>query len=373
MKISSASVSLVKWPFILPVEHSLARNTVTENLVVKLTDENGLSGYGEGIPRDYVTGETVPTALDGLKTSLLPLILDREIDQVQAFGFLKNNLQSEQIDRWPSAACAVESALLDLAGRISGLPFSKLIGHPSEKDLTYTAVIPVTEPEELEEILSLVHKLKVSEVKVKVGLEGDLELVTFLRRNLGPEIKLRIDANGAWSAETAVEKIKEMEPLVITSVEQPVAKNDIDGLAKVKSMVGPLVLADESACTPKEVSHLIETGAVDGFNLRLSKNGGPARTLEMLDMASKAGLVCQLGCQVGELGILSAAGRHFASTQPELIHLEGSLTRFFISQDIIGEDLTPGPFGKASPLTKPGLGITVRESTLADHHLFTLP
>ncbi len=373
MKISSASVSLVKWPFTLPVEHNLARNTVTENLVVKLTDENGLSGYGEGIPRDYVTGETVPTALDGLKTSLLPLILDREIDQVQAFGFLKNNLQSEQIDRWPSAACAVESALLDLAGRISGLPFSKLIGLPSEKDLTYTAVIPVTEPKELEEILSLVHKLKVSEVKVKVGLEGDLELVTFLRRNLGPEIKLRIDANGAWSAETAVEKIKEMEPLGITSVEQPVAKNDIDGLAKVKSMVGPLVLADESACTPKEVSHLIETGAVDGFNLRLSKNGGPARTLEMLDMASKAGLVCQLGCQVGELGILSAAGRHFASTQPELIHLEGSLTRFFISQDIIDEDLTPGPFGKASPLTKPGLGITVRESTLADYHLFTLP
>ncbi|MBW2624420.1 MAG: hypothetical protein JRD68_16040 [Deltaproteobacteria bacterium] len=373
MKISNASVSLVKWPFTLPVEHSLARNTATENLVVRLTDENGLSGYGEGIPRDYVTGETTPTALEGLKTSLLPLVLDRDFDPNQAFGFLKNNLPIEQIDCWPSAACAVELALLDLAGRIKGVPVSKLIGQPSERELVYTAVIPVTNPKNLEEILSHIHTLQVREIKAKVGLEGDLEFVSFLRETLGPEVKLRVDANGAWTAKTAVRKIKEMEELGITSVEQPVAKDDFEGLAQVKREVQALVFADESACTPEEARRLIEAEAVDGFNLRLSKNGGPARTLDIFYMAQKAGLVCQLGCQVGELGILSAAGRHFASTRPELIHLEGSLTRFFLPQDIIDENLSPRRFGETPLLTKPGLSVTVREPVIADSHLFTLP
>ena len=373
MKIINTSVSLIKWPFTLPVEHSLARNTATENLIVKLTDENGLTGYGEGIPRDYVTGETKSAALEGLKTSLLPLILDHEFDPDQAFGFLKNNLPSEQIDKCPSAACAVELALLDLAGQINGVPVSRLMGQPSEKELVYTAVIPVTNPKDLELILSYIHTLQVREIKAKVGLKGDLDFISFLREAVGPEVKLRVDANGAWTAKTAVRKIKEMEEFGITSVEQPVAKNDIQGLAQVKSEVEALVLADESACTPEEVRCLIKAEAVDGFNLRLSKNGGPARTLDVFNMAQKAGLVCQLGCQVGELGILSAAGRHFASTRPELIHLEGSLTRFFLAQDIIDENLSPGLFGKAPPLTKPGLSVTVRESAPAGCHLFTLP
>ena len=87
---------MVKWPFTLPVEHSLARNTATENLIVKLTDENGLSGYGEGIPRDYVTGETAPTALEGLKTSLLPLILNREIVSSEVFEKSRCSLSINQ-------------------------------------------------------------------------------------------------------------------------------------------------------------------------------------------------------------------------------------------------------------------------------------
>ena len=366
-------MSLVKWPFKFPIEHSLARNTATENLVVKLTDENGLSGYGEGVPRDYVTGETPHASLEGLKTTLLPLVLDHDFDPNQAFGFLKNNLPVELIDRWPSAVCAVELALLDLAGRVAGTPVSKLIGQPSEKKLNYTAVISVTKPEKLEEILSIIHTLQVREIKVKVGLEGDLKTVSFLRETLGPETKLRIDANGAWTVKTAVRKVKEMEEFGITSVEQPVAKNDVEGLAQVRREVEALVLADESACTPDEARRLIEAEAVDGFNLRLSKNGGPARTLDIFNLAQKAGLVCQLGCQVGELGILSAAGRHFASTHPELIHLEGSLATIFLEQDIIEENLLPGLFGKAPPLTKPGLSVTVRESALADCRLFTLP
>jgi len=215
--------------------------------------------------------------------------------------------------------------------------------------------------------------VEATEIKVKVGHEGDLDLVAKVRRTFDPKTDLRVDVNGVWSTEDAIKKILVLQELGISAVEQPVAKNNLKGLAEVTRKVKPLILADESLCTEADAQALIEARAVSGFNLRLSKCGGPARTLKLLNMARQAGLACQLGCQVGELGLLSAAGRHFAATQPDLIHLEGCLTRFFLTRDIIKEDLSPGSGAKAAPLTGSGLGVTVLDSALANSHLFSLP
>ncbi len=373
MKITSASVYLIKWPFTLPVEHSLARNVATENIIVKLSIEDGRSGYGEGVPRSYVTGEDTNRSLLGLKSTLLPLVLEQEIDPADSLNFLIENAPGEKIDQWPAAACAVEIALVDLAGQVLNQPLSAMLGPGLKEKLTYSAVVTINEPAELEKIISLIQAAQATEVKVKVGHEEDLNLLGTVRHAFGPEIDIRVDVNGVWSAEEAVEKIKSFQKFEISAVEQPVAKNDIEGLAEVTRRVKPVIIADESLCTLSDAQTLIRARAVGGFNLRLSKCGGLARTLKMLELAREAGLVCQLGCQVGELGLLSAAGRHFAATQPDLIHLEGSLTRFFLPRDIIEEDLTPGPGGIAAPLAGPGLGVTVFESALAESHIFTLP
>lgn len=354
------------------MSHSLASNTATANILVEVWDQQGRRGYGEGIPRVYVTGEDVSDSLQALRRRLAPLLLGREISPFQVLGWLESVAGSETVNSFPAAACALETALLDLIGQELSLPFSALLGPAPPQPVTYSAVVPLLDPAPLAAVLAQVRALGLTQVKVKVDGENALEPVAQVRRILGPGARLRVDANGSWRAEQAVETIRALTSHGVEAVEQPVPKEDLAGLALVNAKVEPLILADESLCTMDQARELIRLRAVGGFNLRLSKCGGPARTLKMLSMARRAGLVCQLGCQVGELGILSAAGRHFACIYPELVYLEGSLTRFFLPRDVISQDLTFESGGQAPPLNGPGLGVQVDVEVLRDSLEFSL-
>lgn len=359
----------------MPVSHNLAKNTATENIVVEIVDQGGERGYGEGIPRHYVTGESLRGSLDALRQVLAPPLLGRQIEPSDALGLVEGLSGEEAVDRTPAAACALETALLDLAGKSTGRPVSALISKRQPRPVVYSAVVPLLGQDLMQGVLAQISQMQLRQVKVKVGPQGGAGLVRQVRRSLGPEAVLRVDANGAWSADQAISAIKELEGLAVEAVEQPVAKDDIQGMALVNSQVEALLLADESLCTASQARGLIEAKAVGGFNLRLSKLGGAMRTMRVMDMASQAsqaGLVCQLGCQVGELGILSAMGRQFASVHEDLKYLEGSLTRFFVSQDLIAEDLSFGQGGAAPVLDGPGLGITVEPHKLEDSLLFSL-
>jgi len=356
----------------LAVSHSLASNTATANILVALQDQQGRLGYGEGVPRAYVTGEEVGESLRALEQEMAPRLLGREAAPELALGLVESVLGPELVERFPAAACALETALLDLAGQESGRPLSAWLGEAKPGPVTYSAVVPLLEPEPLARVLGQVKALGLQQVKIKVDQEFSVERVAQVRAALGAGARLRVDANGSWRAEQAVELIQAMAPYGLEAVEQPVPKEDLEGLAQVTAQVEPLVLADESLCTEAQARELIQRRAVGGFNLRLSKCGGPARVLRLLDMARQAGLACMLGCQVGELGVLSAAGRHFASIHPELLYLEGSLTRFFLPQDVIAQDLTFGPGGQAPPLSGPGLGVRVQEESLRATQIFSL-
>ncbi|MBF0530675.1 MAG: hypothetical protein HQK55_15700 [Deltaproteobacteria bacterium] len=371
MKIISSSVFLVRWPFSRPVQHSLACNEATQNLVVKLTSESGRSGFGEGIPRPYVTGETLDASIEALRRDYLPALMKQEFSPDRALGLMSDIFPESFLDRRPASACALETALWDLAGKIQDQPAVNSLG-PVRSVMTYSGVIPFDSLGKLSQVLTLIQSLGLKEIKFKVGGEHDLETAAMIRHSLGPEIRLRADANGAWEPEEAVRRIEALNAFNLEAVEQPVPKEQVSGLAYVKERVKPLILADESICTQTEAKTLIAHQAVDGFNLRLSKCGGPWRTLKLLDLARQAGLVCMLGCQVGELGLLSAAGRHFAATQPDLIYLEGCLTKLILDSDIITDNLLFSFGGQAFPLTGPGLGVTVDESRLVDSFLFRL-
>ena len=239
--------------------------------------------------------------------------------------------------------------------------------------MTYSAVVPLLPAPALPAILGQIKALGLKQVKVKVERQGGVELVAEVRAALGPGARLRVDANGAWSPGEAVSQINALAELGVEAVEQPVpAELGPGALAMVNAAVGPMLIADESLCTRADAEGLIAAQAVGCFNLRLSKCGGPARTLALLELAHEAGLQCMLGCQVGELGILSALGRHFGGMHPELVYQEGSLTRFFLDRDLIRQNLTFGPGGMAPPLIGPGLAVEVLPSALENSEQFTL-
>jgi len=123
-------------------------------------------------------------------------------------------------------------------------------------------------------------------------------------------------------------------------------------------------MADESICDMADAKKLAEIKACGMFNIRISKCGGLLNSLKIADFAASAGISYQLGCQVGETGVLSAAGRHFASRVDGIRYLEGSYAKFLLAEDIVAEDISFGYGGFADPVTGVGLGVNVNEKVL---------
>jgi muconate cycloisomerase len=123
-------------------------------------------------------------------------------------------------------------------------------------------------------------------------------------------------------------------------------------------------MLDESLCSSRDAEEAVSRGTCDLFNLRLSKCGGFIATLRLAQFARQYGIGYQLGCQVGETGILSAAGRHFASGVSGLRYIEGSYDRHLVEERLTMEDLTFGRGGWAPHLSGPGLGVQVDPQAL---------
>jgi L-alanine-DL-glutamate epimerase-like enolase superfamily enzyme len=197
------------------------------------------------------------------------------------------------------------------------------------------------------------------EVKIKVGksLEENLQLLEIARTILGDGVHLRIDANCAWSADEAIRQLEAMSKFELTGVEQPTAADDYDGMSHVTAAKLLPVVADESLCSQSDAEKLIEQKGCDIFNIRVSKCGGLINSLNTYNKAVKAGLDCQLGAQVGETAILSAAGRHIAARCESLKWLEGSYGKLLLEHDIAKPGMTIGYGGWARCPERPGLGV----------------
>ncbi len=380
MRIQELTAYHVRIPLRKAITHASHSRTDTDSLVVCCLLEDGTEGWGEGLPRAYVTGETIESAWQqlgeaGLAEPLggtyagLPEIVERlhqfrlpavPGDDRECFG--------------NSVRCAIELSVLDAACRSAGVPVSHV-----------TTLVPEAVPlrQSVDRVrysgvftaMSLwgqyVRALKLRifgfhQVKVKVGVPGvdDRPLLRRLRRLLGSSFDLRIDANEAWSCANLEERLRELTPFGITSVEQPVPHADVAGLAALRPRLGVPIMLDESLCSLVDARRAIEAGTCDLFNLRLSKCGGFLTSLLLAAEAHRAGLGYQLGCQVGETGILSAAGRHFATSVSGLQYLEGSFDRFLVRETLTRENLTFGLGGYAPALAGPGLGISVDRAAL---------
>ncbi len=213
----------------------------------------------------------------------------------------------------------------------------------------------------------LVYRLAgFSQVKLKVGIEGqdDVKRTKTIRKWLGRKMDLRIDANEAWSPADAAARIRELESFGITSVEQPVRHEDVACLADVRKQVKTPIMLDESLCGEVDAERAVQGGWCDLFNLRLSKCGGFIPSLRLAQLAKRHNLGYQFGCQVGETAILTAAGRHFATSVADLRYVEGSYDRHLVWESLAMEDLTFRRTGWSPALVGSGLGFALDPARL---------
>ncbi len=350
-----------------PIKHSLATHQGSDNLVLRVTTDAAVTGFGEGVPRTFVTGEVFEDSLTFLRLVLAPAILARDFPSPQALlEDLRRLFQQTQAQRHPAAFCALEMALLDAAGRTWDMPVSQLIGPKINTSLEYSAVIPLMNPDQMQQLFQLVKMNHMRFIKLKVGTDTDLETLRLAREALGEEVDIRVDANSAWTPAQAIDRLREMEAYRISAVEQPVAKTDFAGLQQVSAAVRIPVIADESLCNEDDARRLIDLKACRIFNLRRSKCGGLLAATRIRRMAEAAGISCQLGCHVGETSILSAAGRHFGLTVPHLVYVEGSFSPYLLVRDVVSQPVVFNGGGMAYELPGPGLGIEVLSEALDD-------
>jgi len=199
-----------------------------------------------------------------------------------------------------------------------------------------------------------------------VGLSesGDVELVRRIRFALGPRKDLRLDANGAWDLDHAASMIEALSRYHISVFEQPLPKAETARMPELRGRVKAPLMLDESLCTLEDARKAADEGWGDLFNIRLSKCGGLLPSLKIAQIAREKKLGFQIGCQVGETGILSAAGRHLATLLPDARYLEGSYDRFLLEMNLTTRPVGFGYGGRARPLTGPGLGVEVSETAL---------
>lgn len=377
MHVTELSALHVRIPLRRTIRHASHSRTNTDNVLIRCTLADGTLGWGEGVPREYVTGETIDSTIALLRRSLLPDQLhdcgdfDTAISMAERIR-LANVPGDDRGIRGNAARCGVELAVLDAFARHFFEPLSAVTPriapelHRSSSHVRYSGAITSSKGLKLRLLAWAYRMYGFRQIKVKVGIPGqnDIRRLQSIRRRIGPHIRLRIDANEAWSVAEAADRIRELEPFGIDSVEQPIAHNDLLALAQVSQAVKTPIMLDESICGMRDAERAVADKLCDRFNLRLSKCGGFIPTLRLAQFAQRNGIAFQLGCQVGETAILSAAGRHFAASVGELTALEGSFDRHLVREPLGDRDITFGRGGVAPALAGPGLGINIDPAAL---------
>jgi muconate cycloisomerase len=352
-KISGLEVFKVNIPFKVAFKHSLKSRQNSESIFVKASLDNGIVGFGESLPRSYVTGNTQGAVYTQLK-KFLPKLNNAELNGPDFIISLKG-IEAE-------ARCALEIALFDCLGKILSKPVRDILGESLNRSFASSAIISGGSILKTA-IITMYFKSKGYRFfKVKVGGDNDFSKVHLVRRLVG-DADIRIDANGAWTVPEALEAMGKLRRFNISCLEQPTPKGDFGAMQEVADFCHEPVMADESLCTVGDALRLAEIKGCDMFNIRLSKCGGINRCMEMIKIAQDHGMGYQIGCHVGESGILTAAATHLAAVSKRMAYFEGGYSRLLLKEDIVEEDLTPRG-GMGYTLNKPGLGVTVREDIL---------
>ncbi len=374
MKLTHASIFALRIPFVEAFSHSSSARLHSDAIVVRVTAEDGTVGYGEGLPRPYVTGETTESCIGHMVGHLWPAVSRVDFadlvpgpDPIQTLEPIEASLpvvESDGIIAWNAARAAFELAVVDVLARRQGLSMAEIL--PSKRSaVLYSGVISTGPIDSAVRLAERCVELGVPAIKIKIADDDAFERVAAVREVVGPAVSLRVDANGAYDVDGAIDILNQLAALSVECAEQPIPRGAPEELATVQAASPISVMADESLVTVEDGRALIAARACEYFNLRVSKCGGIRRTLNIAGEAQRAGVRLQVGCQVGEVAILSAAGRHLAAYLDDVAYVEGSYGSMLLSEDIGEESIGFGSGGMGEVLRGPGLGVRVVDEQLS--------
>lgn len=317
-RIALVEVQSTRIPVRRPHQMAIGTTTFQENVVVRLVSEDGTVGYGEAphMVGHSQRGETPGTVRVVLRTKLVPAVLGLDAMSPEALSLALANAVPGNL----RAKGALVMAAYDLAGRTLGTPAYNLLGGLVRGRVPLSWSLPIVERAQvLQEGVEMLEKgWRI--LKVKIGRPDPLEdaaVVVALRKEVGDGPEIRADANQAYDVRTAIRVIERMEEANLGFLEQPVHRDDLEGMAEVRSRVGVPIMADESAETPEDIPRIWRARAADSVSIYVVGPGGLDRSKRMATIAE----ACRLRGYVGgalESVIGASAGLHLAASSPAI-------------------------------------------------------
>lgn len=306
LRLEAEVVSLrTKYPFKIARHEHFEVRTV----LVKLRDEDGLEGWGEATPQRFYgeTPETVLAALDLYATALPDDPFKLEEAERRFEQLLTGN---------NSARAALSTALHDLIGKRLGVPVHRMWGLDGDKLPLSTFTIGIDTPDMIRKKVREAEEYPI--LKIKLGSDNDLEILQAIRDVTDRE--LRVDANCGWTVKQAIRMLPVLEEYGVTVLEQPLPREDLDGLAEIRRHSRIPLIVDESCLTSADIPRV--AGKVDGINIKLAKTGSLREALRMIHIARAHHLMVMVGCMV-ETSIAITAAAQFCPLV-DIVDLDGA-------------------------------------------------
>lgn len=293
MKISSIELyrlTIPMEPFVIATETCYA----AENIYLRMHTDTGITGVGECSPFPMLVGETQDTCFyvgKDLAKMLIgknPLEIEQRLNELDAYIAFNKTIKS-----------AFDMAMHDIAAKHGGKPLYAFLGG-KKKVIQTDLTIGINTPDHMAATAVQFKQQGVKVIKVKLGKNGEEDVVRIqkIREAVGPEIKLRTDANQGWSFQTAVDTLNAIANYDIQFCEQPMHKRYDHLLPELKSKVSIPIMADESVFDHYDAERLIQNNSCTYINIKLAKSGGILEAKNIADTAAKYNMPCMLGGMV---------------------------------------------------------------------------
>jgi L-alanine-DL-glutamate epimerase-like enolase superfamily enzyme len=323
----------------------------SEHGIVFVDTDAGITGIGEVSSAFTRRGRVLCLEVEH---ALAPLLVGEDPTRI---NYLVAKMDVG-IDSSALAKAGIEMALFDITGKHLNTPVYNLLGGKFRERIPLSFSIPFGSPDEMATYASERVSQGFRTVKVKVGrdMTTDIETVRRVREAVGPDVKVRVDANMAWkTAKDAIHRINAMLQYDPELIEQPLRPNDLEGIAFIRKHVEVPIMVDESVWSPMDAVEVIRRGAADIVNVYVSESGGLLRASQTFGICEAAGIPCMIGC-MPELGIGTAAQIHLGVAMRNLGPDSDACGSLYHQGDLLKTPLRIEN-GFSYPPEGPGLGI----------------
>jgi o-succinylbenzoate synthase len=356
MKIALVEIYVIQMPLKVPFLTHLGAVKVREGIIIKITNKDGVSGFGEGVAfsTPWYTEETVKTSLHMITDFLIPQLQKNPIHHPEEASRLFSSIRRNHM-----AKAAIETALWDLFARSQSLPLSRILG--GSRSVIASGVVVATNStvkalQQIDQYLADGYQ----RVKVKINPKQDYSLLSEIRR-FYPDLPIIADANSAYTLKD-IDRIKALDDFNLLMIEQPLDYDDILEHAFLQKEIKTPICLDESIVSYDDARKAIEFGSCQVINIKVGRVGGLYEAKRIHDYCFEKGVPVWCGGMI-EFGISRAHNIALASLPGFSIPGDISASNRFWEEDIITPEVNVTN-GFIQVPAGPGFGFEINEKRL---------